>query len=331
MEYRSAKGFTGWAQLGILFGFVGAGLILAGVTQLFIAKSLIDPNTPLQQMGDAMMKALFKPENVMYLQLSQVAGTLFLMFLPTVAYSLICNGKNVLWIGFSKHLNPLQVVLGFLIIYCANVVANPAADFSRQIVSHFAGINRMAQNLENNYNDQIVAMSNLRSGGQLITALLIMAFLPAMFEEMFFRGTVQNLFIRWWKRPWWAIVVTALLFSLIHGSIYLFLSRAILGFALGMMYYQSKNLWVNIIAHFLNNAVAVVQLFLITRHGEKPGLSNMDGRFPLWVELLSFAVFYLLFVLFKKISANNRTKIEIDVQQMRIHSDPYRIQQTEQS
>jgi hypothetical protein len=79
MNYKSPKGFSGWAQLGILFGLIGAGLIIAGLVQFAIGKSLIDAGTPLSEMGDKMMKALFDPANVIYLQLSQVAGTLFLM------------------------------------------------------------------------------------------------------------------------------------------------------------------------------------------------------------------------------------------------------------
>src|SRR3978361_573775 len=99
MSYRSAKGFSGWAQLGILLGFAGLGLIFAGIIQLLIGKSLIAAGTPLADMADQMMKALLDPKNVFYLQLSQIAGTIFLMFIPTVVYSLLCNGKDMLWLG----------------------------------------------------------------------------------------------------------------------------------------------------------------------------------------------------------------------------------------
>jgi uncharacterized protein len=322
MNYKSPKGFSGWAQLGILFGLIGAGLIIAGLVQFAIGKSLIDAGTPLSEMGDKMMKALFDPANVIYLQLSQVAGTLFLMCLPTILFYLFCYGKSPLWLGFSSRINMIQIVLGFVIIYCANVVANPAADLSRSILSHFDKANQWAQSLEANYTQQVLAMSNLKSGGQLILALVIMAFLPAMFEEMFFRGAIQNLFIRWWRKPVLAIVVSALIFSFVHGSVYLFLSRAILGFALGLMYYQSKNLWVNIIAHFLNNAVAVVQLFAITRSSQKPDLSKLEDRLPLWIELTAIILFFILFYLFRKSSAVNRSKIDTDEQKLWIRSTP---------
>ena len=210
--------------------------------------------------------------------------------------------------------------MGFLIIYCANVIANPAADLTKQIVSHFGGLNKLALDLEKSYDDQIVAMSNLKTWSDLAIAIVIMAFLAAVFEEMFFRGAIQNLLIRWTQKPILSIIISALIFSLIHGSVYLFLSRAILGFALGMMYYQSKNIWVNIIAHFLNNTVAVFQLFAASHSGHKTDLANMDQRFPLWAELSAIVVFYLMFLLFKKFAAGDRSKIERDEQSLWNHS-----------
>ena len=83
MQYRSVKGFTGLGQLGILLVFVGAGFILAGLSQLLIGMQLIPTAGPIDKMGDEMLKAMMQPENVGYARLSQVLGTFFLFFLPT--------------------------------------------------------------------------------------------------------------------------------------------------------------------------------------------------------------------------------------------------------
>ena len=322
LNYKSARGYTGWGQLAILCSFVGAGLIVTAIVQLIIGSSLISSDIPFTQSGPAMMKALFKPENIMYLQLSQVLGTFFLMFLPVVFYVLLCHGKSPLWIGFSRRLSPAQVFLGFLIIYCANIAANPLADLSKYLFAHFPHLNKWAQSLEDDYSSMVMAMSGLKSYSALVIAIIIMAFFPAMFEEMLFRGAIQNLLVRWWKKPVLAVVVTSLLFSLIHGSAYLFVSRAILGFVLGWMYYRSKNLWINIIAHFLNNAVAVIQLFLMARSTAKPDMAKLDERMPMWLELASIPILYGLFVAFDKLSANKRAKIELEEQQLWIKSTP---------
>lgn len=320
MQYRSAKGYTGWGQTGILFAFVGVGLILAAIIQLAII--IVAAGGPVLQKGDAMLKALYQPENLVWLQLSQVLGTFFLMFLPVAAYSLLCNGKSALWLGFSKRFDARQVILGFLIIFCANIVAQPLQEFSKFFVGHFPSFDRWAKQMEDAYNEQVIAISHLKGIGSLITAIFITAFFPALFEEMFFRGAVQNLLIRWWNKPILGIIVASIIFSFVHGEVYPFLSRIILGFALGMLYWQSKNIWVNVIAHFLNNSLFLVQLYVQSNGKEKFDLYKSDEHFPVWIQLVSIVIFYFLFVLFKRVSAKKRAQIEMDEQKLWIKSTP---------
>lgn len=321
MEYRSVKGMTGWAQLGILLVFTGAGFILAGVLQLIIALQLVPSGLSMDKMGDAMIKAMLLPENIGYSRFAQVSGTLLLLFLPAVAYMLICHGKNKFWLGFNKHINARQIVLGFFLIFLANIIANPLADLSKIAVENFPKLNAMGMRLENAYTEQVVALSNLKSWGEFFMALVIMAFFPALFEEIFFRGAVQNLLERWWRKPLLAVLVTSLLFSFIHMSVFLFLSRALLGFMLGLMYQRSRNLWVNIVAHFLNNTVAVIQLFWISKHAQKIEVDKLDPKLPWWGALTALVFAIGLFILFDKFSAKNRTQIAFEEQNLLEHKD----------
>lgn len=321
MQYRSVKGFTGLGQLGILLAFLGAGIILTAVVQYAIVIRLIPPGLPMDKMANEMSKALMDPVNVASARLSQVLGTFFLLFLPAVLYLFVCHGKNTFWLGFNRHINSRQVILGFFLIFLANVLANPLADISRMLISYFPGIKVTAQQMEDVYTEQVMALSNLKSWGEFFMAIVIMAFFPALFEEIFFRGAVQNLLERWWKMPLLAVLVTSLLFSFIHMSIYLFLSRALLGFVLGLMYQRSKNLWVNIVAHFLNNTVAVIQLFWISRHAEKVEVDKLDPKVPLWGALITLGITYGLFVLFEKVSVKNRKQIAFEEQDLLEHTD----------
>jgi membrane protease YdiL (CAAX protease family) len=316
MEYRSVKGMTGWGQLGILLVFTGAGFILAGIVQLAIAYQLVSPGLPMDKIGDAMVKALLLPENVTYSRIAQVSGTFLLLFLPAVAYMLICHGKNKFWLGFNKHINAKQIVLGFFLIFLANIIANPLEDFSKAILANLPALNALGMRMENAYTEQVIALSNLKSWGEFFMALVIMAFFPALFEEVFFRGAVQTLLERWWKKPLLAVLFTSLLFSFIHMSVFLFLSRAVLGFVLGLMYQRSKNLWVNIIAHFLNNTVAVIQLFWISKHTQKIELDKLDPKLPWWGAVVALAFTVGLFLLFEKFSVKNRTQIAFEEQNL---------------
>ena len=320
MEYRSVKGFTGLGQLGILLIFLAAGFILTAGIQIVIGMQLIPHGLPLDKMGDAMLKAMMLPENVAYARLSQVLGTFFLLFLPAVLFMLVCHGKNKFWLGFNKHINAQQIVLGFFLIFLANVIANPLVDLSKMLLTHLPNLNATGIRMEAEYTEQVMALSNLKSWGEFFMAIVIMAFFPALFEEIFFRGAVQNLLERWWKMPLLAILVTSLLFSLIHMSVFLFLSRAVLGFVLGLMYQRSKNLWVNIIAHFLNNTVAVIQLFWISRHQTKIEVDKLDPKVPLWGGLIALAITYGLFILFEKASNKNRKQIAFEEQDLLEHT-----------
>lgn len=92
------------------------------------------------------------------------------------------------------------------------------------------------------------------------------AVLPAIVEEMFFRGTMQQILTATTRSPWMAILTTSAIFSLLHGDIVAFLPRFFLGYILGIIYYYGKNIWVNIAAHAFNNTLSVI--FIISSDGD---------------------------------------------------------------
>lgn len=323
MQYRSVKGFTGFGQLGMLLVFLGLGFILAGGAQLIIGLQMIPPGSAFKDMGKTMLEAMMKPENVGLTRLAQVMGTLLLLFIPAILFSWVTNGPNKFWLGFNPHINTYQVLLGFLIIFSANVLAAPLADFSKMVISHFPSLDAMAKNLEKAYEDQVVILSNLKSWPEFLMAIVIMAFFPALFEEVFFRGAMQGMLVRWWKNPLWAILITSIVFSLIHSSVYLFLSRVALGFALGLMYHISKNIWVNVLAHFFNNTIAVAQLFYMSTANQKIDPGKLDPKVPGWVALIALVALIFLINMMRKASALNRIKIDTREQLLLVKDNTY--------
>ena len=117
--------------------------------------------------------------------------------------------------------------------------------------------------------------------------------------------------------------MSSLIFSLIHFSLYLFLSRALLGFVLGLMYYKSKNIWVNIIAHFLNNFIAVTQLFILSGKGNKIDPQSLDTKVDWWWGLAASACMVVLFIIFDKFSSENKMKIYTREQILLAEADPF--------
>ncbi|RYY65533.1 MAG: CPBP family intramembrane metalloprotease [Chitinophagaceae bacterium] len=324
MQYKTVKGFSGAGALGMLLVFLGLGFFLAGAAQLIIAMKMVPDGTPLAKMGDVLIRSMLDPKNVGWARLSQVLGTIFLLFIPAVLYSLVVNGKNPFWLGFNKYVTPRQILIGFGIIFFANLMAGPIADLSKSVIANFPKLDALAKNLEDTYNEQVLALSNLKSWPEYIMAIFIMAFFPALFEEVFFRGALQNLFEKWWKSPWAAILISSIIFSIIHFSIYLFLTRLILGFVLGLMYYKTKNIWVNIVAHFLNNAIAVTQLFYLSRQSQKLDLAKIDPKVEWWVGVVALIVLLGLFKLLEKYSADYKARIEAKEQVLLAQEDPFR-------
>ena len=314
MEYKSVKGFTGWAQLGFLFAFLGAGFILAGFAQLLMLPkgvSLMSGNS------EAIMKAVLAPENVGLLRASQAVGSFFLLFVPAYLWSFVSNGKNTFWLGFNKYFTGRQLFIGFLLIFAASIAAGPLEDLTKAITVHFPSLDALAKKMEDTYNAQVAAMTNLKNWGEYLIAIVIMAFLPAVFEEVFFRGALQNLFVKWWKAPILAIFVSSFIFSLIHASIYLFLSRLLLGFVLGLMYHKTKNIWVNILAHFLNNAIAVSIMFFSPATSTDPHVHWMIG-------IIAIAVLTALFFYLDQISGKKVAQTDAKENLLIAAADPFR-------
>lgn len=319
----SIKGFSPFGQFGILMAFFGAGMIVAAIIQFALALQMLPAGTNMSNMQAGLMKAMQDSKNTTLLQIMQVSGAFFMMFLSSWLYSRITWGKDMIWLGFSKYLNMYQIALGFVLIFLANVISQPLADFTKWAVAHWPEFNAMAQRMEDNYNESVKAISNLQGWGDYILALLVMAFFAALFEEIFFRGALQNILVRWFKNPMAAIIVTSLFFSIVHLSIYLFIPRLILGFVLGLMYQRSKNIWVNTIAHFLNNAIAVTQMFYLAVNKKEIKTDQLDPKVPLWGALLAVGIAVALFYLYEKVSVANRQRIIAKEQVIKASADPF--------
>ena len=103
--------------------------------------------------------------------------------------------------------------------------------------------------------EAFLAMNNM---GDLLINLFLIALIPAIGEELLFRGVLQQLFAKWTGKIHLAIFISAFLFSAIHLQFFGFFPRFVLGIVLGYMFYWSKNLWLPILAHFTNNALAII-------------------------------------------------------------------------
>lgn len=133
------------------------------------------------------------------------------------------------------------------------------------------------------------------------------AVLPAVFEEWFFRGILQRDLTKLVRNDYLAIVITSIVFSLIHFDMANFVSRFILGLLLGLLFFYSKSLWVNILVHFLNNLFAVLLLFSVD---EKE--LNEPTNIHWSITLLSALIFIAFILFFERYRRRTQTNQETE-------------------
>ncbi len=90
------------------------------------------------------------------------------------------------------------------------------------------------------------------------SALFVVAAVAAVCEEFFFRGVLQQLLQKLTSNIHLAVWIGAIVFSAIHFQFYGFLPRMILGALLGYIFAWTRSIWTSVLAHFTNNALAVI-------------------------------------------------------------------------
>lgn len=133
----------------------------------------------------------------------------------------------------------------------------------------------------------------------LIINLLLMALLPAISEELTFRGVLINLFkvkgerlkVKGESVPHLAIWCSAILFSAIHLQFYGFMPRMLMGALFGYMLAWTGSLWIPILMHFTNNALAVILYFVSLRAGWDIEMMDAIGtNDTLWLGVVSMVI-----------------------------------------
>ena len=161
--------------------------------------------------------------------------------------------------------------------------------------------------LESNSTEITNAFLLMHDAGDLMFNLLLLAIVPAIGEELCFRGYLQQKLTNCLNKPYMAIFVSAFVFSAIHLQFQGFIPRFILGILLGYFFYWSKSLWLAIIAHFTNNAQAVIfsyPFFKENIYVKNSGYSIFSESQSIDLNLVLFSIFSvtLLLFMFYKIS-----------------------------
>ena len=128
---------------------------------------------------------------------------------------------------------------------------------------------------------------------QAVAAVLVVGVLPGLAEEWLFRGYIQTRLSERLGR-WWAIVITALLFGLMHLDPVQSPFAAIFGVYLGYLAEQSGSIRPTMVCHMANNTFQVL-LAVSVKSQTAPSQSQERAVFIASAILLAGSVVYLHF------------------------------------
>ncbi len=119
-----------------------------------------------------------------------------------------------------------------------------------------------ADNMEGDAAEMIKGILVMNSTGEFLLTLFVVAVLPAVGEELLFRGIVQQQLERLGQNPALAVWMAAFIFSAFHLQFAGFFPRLFLGAGLGYLYLWSRSLWVPILAHFFINGMQIAGQYI---------------------------------------------------------------------
>ncbi len=294
-EIGNRPGMTSRAGLFILIALMGVGALISSSLSVPIWKLMTGEGS------QHLLQNMSNPDFASSVRVMQIFMVVMMFFVPAWVAASIINRSPSSYL----HLNKAPSIQG--LIWTAIVMGSTLVLASElSTVMEWIPLNQeweqKFKSMEEQYMKQVDVMSQMAGPLDLIFSLVVMALLPAITEEFFFRGGFQNMMQRSTQRVWVSAIVTALFFSAIHFSYYGFLSRWALGLVLGLLYAYGKNLWYPIWAHFVNNALAVGQVYYLRKSGQSV-VDRLDDQFPVWLIVLMPIVFYIGFKKFKQSAA----------------------------
>jgi len=191
----------------------------------------------------------------------QFLSQLGMFILPALFYGFFVSAKPAGYLKISKEPSAVSLLIVTFAVYAILPFINYLQDINQGL--HIStGIDYWIRTKEAQAQQLTEAFLKTESFGGLSINLIVMALMPAIGEELIFRGIVQRLFVKMTRNVHIGIFITAFIFSAIHIQFLGFLPRFILGIMLGYAFVISGSLWTPIWLHFVNNASSVVIYYL---------------------------------------------------------------------
>ena len=248
------------------------------------------------------------------LKLMQLLNSIGLFIIPSLIFAKLVSNNTI------KYLNLLgkTKVIFFLLIPLLMISSGPLINILAELnlkmefpeMLHF--VEEWMKNSERSAERITKAFLEVKSIEELLFNILLIALIPAIGEELLFRGIIQKLCIEGTKSKHLGVWITAILFSAMHMQFFGFLPRMLMGALFGYLFVWTKNLWIPALAHFINNAVAVIISFMIyngqiPKESENMGVKQDDF---LYIVLGVITVGLLLYFIYENRTTEEPNQLE---------------------
>ena len=188
------------------------------------------------------------------LRLAAFLNHFFTFLIPAIIASYLFYKKD--WLSYQRmDAAPMAKYLGMGTLMM--LVAFPFV-YMTYWLNSLVPLPEVLTSMEDATAEMVKGLLIMDSPMELLFNLIVIAIMPAVAEEMIFRGIVQDSFEKMITNPHVAILVSSIIFSAIHMQFEGFLPRMVLGMVLGYLFYWTRNLWVPIFAHAVNNGSQVI-------------------------------------------------------------------------
>jgi len=257
------KDASGGAKLLIIIFVILIGILVFSIIGIVLAIPLF--GIDISNIEAAMDAG--NPANIGFMKYFQTITSIGIFVVPPfiIAWLLSKNALNYLFLNGKSSLQT-YIITATTVIFALPLI-NYLAQWNAQLSlpESLSWLEQFMKESEANAEKITSLFLQADSFSGLMLNIFVIALIPAIGEELLFRGVFQKLFIDWTKNKHLGIWLAAILFSAIHVQFYGFVPRMFLGALFGYMLLFSKNMWLPIVAHFVNNAFAVVAYYMMDK------------------------------------------------------------------
>ena len=224
----------------------------------------------------------------------QLLQTISLFLLPSLILAYLCAKAPWNWLQLDNKVDWKVLLWAIGIMLVALPAINLMSHWNQQMVlpTWLSGLEEWMKSKEAEAEWLTKQFMSATTVSALLVNLFLMAVLPAVSEEITFRGVLQQLMTAPHRlSPHLAIWLTAIIFSAVHMQFYGFVPRMLMGALFGYMFVWTGSLWVPMLMHFVNNGMAVLLYFLANKAGwDMDEVDAIGTNETLWLGIVSLVL-----------------------------------------